>query len=33
MTAEGIEIRGDNLGSPAYKTMIADRALPKAAER
>jgi aerobic carbon-monoxide dehydrogenase medium subunit len=36
-TAEGIEIRGDNLGSPAYKThlasVIAERALRKAAAR
>lgn len=36
-TAEGIEIRGDNLGSPAYKahlaSVIAERALRKAAAR
>jgi len=36
-TAEGIEVRGDNLGSPAYKThlasVIAERALKKAAAR
>jgi carbon-monoxide dehydrogenase medium subunit len=35
--AEGIEVRGDNLGSPAYKahlaSVIAERALKKAAAR
>jgi carbon-monoxide dehydrogenase medium subunit len=36
-TTEGIEVRGDNLGSPAYKThlasVIAERALRRAAAR